>query len=767
MPTMKLAFLALVTTTRITLTDAANAAALLWDDGTDYVTGKIPDDLEFSVQLTTAITSTGGTLTFESTQPLFNAVTNGALKTESASQVGSNPAIAASSVVCTAKTTAKVECKMQGTAKVIATSPLVIKLSNGVSVGTNAALATLPAAATVYSFTAATSADATKLTLTGFTVQKSQVKSGKVVLPPSSHVTGTTPTSFEFQIQPRQQLTAAGPDTITVTSSQVLFTAAGTLTTVAVAQAGNVAMTGVNKINCVVGTDKMTVTCTLANAATVLTSSSLVVSLTSNVASLEKLGAVNTQYKFSYETNKDTDLLGPQLGFVVTAAVVKSAAVTLTPSTYYTGTTPTAIGFNLQLRQPLTVGQHIIVTPSQTGLCTSLGALTIKSVSNGAALPTTNFAAEVTSTQLRITIKAGGSISNTAPLIILLENGPVAKFAELGAVGQVITFTFTTSLATTGLSAAGWTVVAGPTNPAGVSFLPAAVAAGATCVQIYDTSGFYKGSLVQFGKATDGASKSETKTINGIYASTACLGVEKTTSRRLETSSMGSIRLDSGLTNSYPAGTEIAVVNPSYSPTCFPGDATVNVYGRGATDVASLSVGDSVLVESVAGGLTFAPVLAFLHKVPGTIGMSHESVTVVHSQGTFRASANHLAFVLSEGGVRGDMPVSALRSGDQLLVQSASGKEMPSLILSISLESTSAGMYAPFTSSGALVVDGVIASNYGAPSSGVSLPHGAAHAAFFALRLFHQLDFGIAPKLDVVLPLVKMMFQQLRLDKCA
>merc|ERR1712232_1353115 len=378
---------------------------------------------------------------------------------------------------------------------------------------------------------------------------------------------------------------------------------------------------------------------------------------------------------------------------------------------------------------------------------------------------TTNFAAEVSTKALTITIKAGGSISNTAPFNISLVDGPVAKIAELGAVGEVLSFDFKTSLATTGLAAPGWTVVAAPANPVpGVSFLPAAVAAGATCAQIYYTSGFYTGNLVQFGKAVDASSKVETKTINGIYASTDCSGAEKTTSRRLGPKSMGSIRLDSALTNSYPADTVIAVVNTDYGPTCFLGDATVNVYGRGTTDIASLSVGDSVLVESVADGLTFAPVLGFLHKVPGTIGMSHESVTVVHSQGTFRASPNHLAFVLSEGGVRGDTPVSALRPGDQLLVQSASGKGMPSLILSIGIENTAAGMYAPFTSSGSLVVDGVIASNYGAPSSGVSLPHGAAHAAFFALRVSSYLNIGSAPKLDAF---AKMMFQQLHLNKYA
>merc|ERR1712072_1553804 len=83
------------------------------------------------------------------------------------------------------------------------------------------------------------------------------------------------------------------------------------------------------------------------------------------------------------------------------------------------------------------------------------------------------------------------------------------------------------------------------------------------------------------------------------------------------------------------------------------------------------------------------------------------------------------------------MPVSALRPGDHLLVQGSS-----SPILSIGKEITTAGMYAPLTASAALVVDGVVASNYGAPSSGMSLPHGAAHAAFFALRVYHYFDLG-------------------------
>merc|ERR1711974_155945 len=78
-----------------------------------------------------------------------------------------------------------------------------------------------------------------------------------------------------------------------------------------------------------------------------------------------------------------------------------------------------------------------------------------------------------------------------------------------------------------------------------------------------------------------------------------------------------------------------------------------------------------------------------------------------------------------------------------LLFQSAVAGQstVPSLVLAISVEVTKSGMYAPFTPAGALVVDGVVASNYGTPSSRMRLPHGAAHAAFFLLRVYHNLSF--------------------------
>jgi len=98
------------------------------------------------------------------------------------------------------------------------------------------------------------------------------------------------------------------------------------------------------------------------------------------------------------------------------------------------------------------------------------------------------------------------------------------------------------------------------------------------------------------------------------------------------------------------------------------------------------------------------------------------------------------------------MPVSALRPGDDLLMQSG-----PSPILAIGQGITASGMYAPFTASGALVVDGVAVSNYGTPTSKSSLPHAAAHAAFFSLRVYYYLDLAMVAKVLFSLAVVMML----------
>merc|ERR1712232_880268 len=437
---------------------------------------------------------------------------------------------------------------------------------------------------------------------------------------------------------------------------------ANKLTCSSITQDGNPSLTA-GMVACVASTTNE-VTCTLQGAGSILTSKPVVITLENGAtgeASLKALGTVGTVFKFEYKTNRDTTALADQAGFTVMDKQMESAVVKLSPDTAYTGSTPTSIQFDLTLRQPLTAGHYIYATPTKTDLST-VGTLTVKSASQvtNTGLTAANFAAEVTATQMKIKLVTG-TINNNEVVSIVLENG-VAKFAPFGTAGEVVGFSFTTALATVGKSADGWTVKAAPATTTGNTQLANAVAAGANCVQAFASTGFYKGTWIQFGDGT--TPPTEQKTIRALYTNTDCTGSEISTSRRLAPSSVVGVGLDSPLQYGYDADTAITAVEGGWGPTCFPGDAMVNVYNRGPTEIASISVGDKVLVESVGGERTFAPVLAFLHKVPGSIGLSHESVTVVHSQGTFRASANHLAFVLSEGGVRADMPVSALRPGD-------------------------------------------------------------------------------------------------------
>ena len=65
------------------------------------------------------------------------------------------------------------------------------------------------------------------------------------------------------------------------------------------------------------------------------------------------------------------------------------------------------------------------------------------------------------------------------------------------------------------------------------------------------------------------------------------------------------------------------------------------------------------------------------------------------------------------------------------------------MVLSVRRSVESAGLFAPLTASGTIVVDSVFASNYAAPSTTLRLPHGMAHAVLFPTRVFHGLQSSI------------------------
>ena len=80
---------------------------------------------------------------------------------------------------------------------------------------------------------------------------------------------------------------------------------------------------------------------------------------------------------------------------------------------------------------------------------------------------------------------------------------------------------------------------------------------------------------------------------------------------------------------------------------------------------------------------------------------------------------------------KGSSVASNVQVGDQVMVVSENGLPTPSPVLSVKRTAGQFDMFAPMTSAGTIVVDSVVVSIYGNVDS-----HGAAHAVFFAVRVF-------------------------------
>lgn len=175
---------------------------------------------------------------------------------------------------------------------------------------------------------------------------------------------------------------------------------------------------------------------------------------------------------------------------------------------------------------------------------------------------------------------------------------------------------------------------------------------------------------------------------------------------------------------------------------CFPGEAVVTVQDRGTVPVAELRVGDRVLASVSDGKLAYESVLSFLHVQQSTEPL--DSFTVTHERGSFRASPAHIVFVAEAGSWSSKM-VGRLQEEEHVFVAGEPGSQWdstPSRILSIKRSSSRTGMYAPLTSSGTIVVDNVVASNYASPSMHKSLPHSIAHLFLLPVRIYHKLGLA-------------------------
>jgi secreted trypsin-like serine protease len=137
--------------------------------------------------------------------------------------------------------------------------------------------------------------------------------------------------------------------------------------------------------------------------------------------------------------------------------------------------------------------------------------------------------------------------------------------------------------------------------------------------------------------------------------------------------------------------------SPTPSPTprptgfCFSGESMVQVKDKGATRMANLKLGDHILVDQTG---TFEPIYSFGHRLESQLAQFlrlHPSMLEV--------SNDHMVFVVNKGAI----PASMVQVGDKLV-----GGAAVSSITKV----TRRGIFAPFTPSGTLVVNGVVASSY-------------------------------------------------------
>mmetsp|Transcript_40608 Transcript_40608/g.46170 ORF Transcript_40608/g.46170 Transcript_40608/m.46170 type:complete len:893 (+) Transcript_40608:147-2825(+) len=171
---------------------------------------------------------------------------------------------------------------------------------------------------------------------------------------------------------------------------------------------------------------------------------------------------------------------------------------------------------------------------------------------------------------------------------------------------------------------------------------------------------------------------------------------------------------------------------------CFPGDSLVYVNNKGPVLMKDLKLGDEVLVTEDSNSFdrnSFSPVYSFGHYNPNVEAeyiqidyynfYGKEEWDKKEDRRQLKLSKDHMVFVLMEendheeglhNNKKRAIPASSVAPGDRLVLSSSTSTNGQHPILSAIVTKTSVtraiGAYAPFTLTGTISVNGVLASNY-------------------------------------------------------
>uniref|UniRef100_A0A8C5M4I5 Hedgehog protein n=1 Tax=Leptobrachium leishanense TaxID=445787 RepID=A0A8C5M4I5_9ANUR len=170
---------------------------------------------------------------------------------------------------------------------------------------------------------------------------------------------------------------------------------------------------------------------------------------------------------------------------------------------------------------------------------------------------------------------------------------------------------------------------------------------------------------------------------------------------------------------------------------CFPGTATVMTAERQRKPLSELQYGDKVLTADGTGQLAPTEVLLFMHRDLHKL----ETFVVIEAAGhpfKLHLTLHHLVFVTRDRS-REYMPIFAHRVqvGDLIHVYVNGTQLLPSKVIRVSMQE-GVGVYAPLTTHGTLLVDGVLTSCYASLEH-----HQLAHRSFAPLRLLHNMYLAL------------------------